>query len=136
MMKKSVAAMLLLMAFSVWPNILVAQVSGESPTCGPVNGKTPKDRDNALAFCKQSVVRGAVVGVITMESLVWIKVGRNMADAMRADRLNTEQAVKNWMTGWKKVSGSKAVTVHVEWQDVEIARGQTTVLSGDQVTIR
>ena len=67
---------------------------------------------------------------------MWVKVSRPVADYMRKDTLTTEQVVKNWMAAWKKHSGSSAVTVHVEWQDVEIAKGQTTILSGDKVTIR
>jgi hypothetical protein len=115
---------------------LSAQVSGKSPTCGEVNGKTAKDRDNVLAFCAKGVPKGLISGAIAMESLLWLKVPRATADAMRADRLSTEQLMKVWMTGWKQHSGSKAVTVYVEWQDVEIAKGETTLFSGDRVTIR
>jgi len=128
------AGTLLLMTISVLPNVLFAQISGQSPTCGSVSGKTVKDRDNALAFCK-GLPKEGVVGVMAMDSLLWIKVSRGIADAMLADRLTTEQVVKNWMAVWKKYSGA-VVTVTVEWQDVEIAKGQTSVFSGDLVTIR
>ena len=112
-------------------------LSGKSETCREAVGKTQKDLDNALAFCKGSIPKDLnVVGVIAMESLLWIKVNRALADAMRADRLTTEQIVKRWMTAWKTHSGSKAVTVFVEWMDVEIAKGDTTIFSGDKVTIK
>jgi hypothetical protein len=55
---------------------------------------------------------------------------------MMRDSLTTEQVVKNWMAAWKELSGSLSVVVHVEWQDVEVAKGDTTVFSGDKVTIR
>ena len=112
-------------------------VSGKSETCRQAVGKTQKDLDNALAFCKSSVPKDlAVQGVIAMESLLWIKVNRALADALRADRLTTEQVVKQWINQWKTLSGSKSVTVYVEWQDVEIAKGETTIFSGDKVTIK
>jgi len=71
-----------------------------------------------------------------MESLLWVKVGRNLANVMIADKLSTEQVVKNWMKGWKALSGSQAVTVYVEWRDVQIAQGDTSILRGDVVTMR
>ena len=42
----------------------------------------------------------------------------------------------NWMKAWKQLSGSRAVTVYLEWQEIEIAKGETTLFSGDKVTIR
>ena len=71
-----------------------------------------------------------------MESLLWVKVSRPMAEQMLADRLTSEQVVLNWMRGWKQLSGSSSVTVTVEWEDVQIAKGQTTLFSGDKVTFR
>ena len=40
------------------------------------------------------------------------------------------------MAAWKKLSGSLSVTVYVECQDVEIAKGDTTIFSGDKVTVK
>ncbi len=115
---------------------VAAQVSGSTRTCGPVNGKTAQDRDNAIRFCAASVPKDLQVqGVMAMESILWVKVSRPLANLMRADRLSAEQVVKNWMGAWKSISGSKAVTVYVEWQDVKIAEGSTTLLRGDVVTI-
>jgi hypothetical protein len=126
----------LLLTLALWCLPVEAQVSGQSPTCGEVNGKTAKDLDNVVAFCAKGIPKGAVEGAFAMESLLWVKVTRPMADAMRADRLTAEQLVKTWMTGWKIHSGSRTVTVHVEWRDVEVARGQTTLTRGDQVTFK
>jgi hypothetical protein len=128
--------MLILPALLLVEPFLASQsIMGPSPTCGPVNGKSSIDRQNVLTFCKENIVKGTVVGAEAIESLLWIKVSRDMADQMRADRLNTEQIVKNWMTEWRKITGSKAVTVYVKWEDVEIATGGNTALSGDRVTI-
>ena len=108
--------------------------SGRSETCGPIVGKTKQELQNVQQFCR-AVPEGVAVGAYAVESLLWVKVTRNMAEAMRADRLGAEQLVKNWMTSWKNLSGSKSVTIQVEWRDVLIAEGQTTVFSGDRVTI-
>lgn len=110
--------------------------TGLSPTCGTVTGKTQKDLDNVLAFCAAGIMKGAVVGADAMDSLLWLKLSRAMADGIRADKLSGQQLITVWMRGWKTYSGSKAVTVSVLWMDVEIAEGQTTMLRGDQVTIR
>ena len=108
--------------------------SGRSETCGPIVGQTKQDIQNVQQFCRV-VPEGAAVGAYAIESLLWVKVTRNIAEAMRADRLGAEQLVKNWMTRWKGLSGSEVVTIQVEWRDVLIAEGQTTVFSGDRVTI-
>ncbi len=52
-----------------------------------------------------------------------------------ANSLDAENLVRTWMRGWKQLSKSKAVTVNIEWRDIEIAKGETTLLSGDKVTI-
>lgn len=111
-------------------------IAGQSALCGQVVGKTATDRDHALAFCSKGLVDGTVTGVIAMDSLVWFKVSRPMADAFRVDRLSAEQLVKRWMSTWRTITGRKAVTVYVEWQDVEIAKGDTTLVRGDVVTFR
>jgi hypothetical protein len=54
----------------------------------------------------------------------------------RLDRLSTENIVKNWMRAWKVLSGSQAVTVYVQWQNVDVVKGETSLLSGDVVTIK
>ena len=113
-----------------------ATFSATSPSCVEVVGASAKDRDAALAFCTKGISTGAVDGIIAHESLLHIKVPRAMADAMRKDRASTEQLVKTWMRGWRQHTGLTAVTITVEWMDVEIAKGDTTVLSGDRVTIR
>jgi len=77
-----------------------------------------------------------IEGVIAHETLLTVKVDRQMADAMIRDRLTTEAIVKAWMGAWKKLTDSKAVSVYVEWGDVEIAEGKTTLFSGDVVKIK
>lgn len=110
--------------------------SAELRTCGSLVGDTPQDLQNAQAFCTKAVTEGVVVGVQAMESLLWVKVNRGFADAMRRDRQSGEQLVRTWMKGWRAVSGRTSLTVHVQWRDVEIAKGDSTIFSGDEVTIR
>lgn len=117
--------------------VAFAQVSGSSPTCGPISGQTRQDLQNVRTFCERGIPeKGLAVGAYGMESLLWVKVGREIANQMLTDRLTTEQLVKTWMKLWKALSGSQVVTVKVEWEDVEIAEGDTTIFSGDKVTIR
>ena len=105
-----------------------AQEIGTSPICGPVSGKSKADLAHVLTFCKKGVTDGVAVGAYAMESLLWIKVPRTVADAFLNDRLTAEQLMRVWMKGWKQEIGRKAVNIYVEWGDVEIARGETTVL--------
>jgi hypothetical protein len=116
---------------------LSAQASGRSTTCGPINGKSQADLANVRTFCDKAIPKDlAVVGAYSMESLLWIKVNRELADAMLRDRLSSENIMRNWMKVWKQISGSAAVTIYVEWQQVEIAKGDTTLLSGDKITFK
>jgi hypothetical protein len=111
--------------------------SAKSGTCQEALGRTQKDLNNALAFCQKVVPKEMdIQGVTANDSLVHIKVVRGLANSLMADKLGAEQTVKVWMNTWKNISGSKAVTVFVEWGDVEVAKGQTTILSGDKVTIK
>ena len=111
-------------------------LKGQSETCGQVIGQTAKDLRNLQEFCSDYIYKGAVSGSYAADTLLWIKVPHEMAEVMRIDRLRAEQLVRSWMRGWKNKTGRKAVTVTVEWKDVEIAVGQTSVWSGDEVTIR
>ena len=128
----SVAAVLVLFGAGV----AVAQVSGSSPSCGSISGKTTADLQNVRTFCQRGIPEGVSVGAYAMETLLVVKVTRSMADGIRADRISGEQLVRTWMRGWKQITESTAVTVYVKWQDVEIAEGQTTLFGGDEVTIR
>ena len=112
--------------------------SGRSKTCGPIVGKTAQDLQNVKVFCEAISEDFAreIVGSYAMESLLWVKINRGLANAMLADRLSTERVVKKWMRRWKNLSKSKAVTVWVEWLDVQIAKGDTTLFSGDKITIK
>ena len=110
--------------------------SGRSPTCGPIIGKSKADLQNVKRFCGEGIPEGVVVGAYAMKELLWIKVNYNMAQAMRIDPLSAEQLVKTWMKGWKKNCGSQVVTLYVEWKDTQLAKGETTVFSGDKVTLR
>ena len=110
--------------------------SGTSPTCGPIVGETQQDLQNVEEFCEAAIPEGLTEGVYAMESLLWVKVPYEIATYMIDNTLETEQLVRTWMEGWKQLSESQSVTIWVEWQDTEIAKGETTVFSGDQVTVR
>ena len=113
-----------------------AVYSAKSATCVEVHGHTPTDRDRALAFCARGVSSGTVTGVIAMDTLLWLKVTPAIAGAMRQDRVASEQLVKNYLRGWRFHTGRNAVSVYLELGDVELARGETTLLGSDAVTLR
>ena len=110
----------------------------KSPTCRRISGETTADLDHLEAFCAAAIPKGLqIVGARAFESLVWIQINRELADTMRADRLSTESVVKTWMAQWRAALGKgHAVTVYVQWQDIEIAKGDTSLLSGDVVTVK
>ena len=104
--------------------------------CGHIGGKTQQDLRNVEEFCSVGITTGATEGAYAMGSLLWIKLTRPMADQIRAaDSLDAESLVRSWMRRWKQLSGSRSVTVTVEWREIEIAKGETTLLSGDKVTL-
>lgn len=111
-------------------------IAGQNNPCGKVSGQTDTDKKNVAAFCTKGIAKGVVTNAHGMESLLWLSVTREMADSMRADKLSTEQLVKVWMKGWRLTTERKSVTVYVMWKDVEIAKGDTTLFSGDVVTIK
>ena len=116
--------------------------SGRSPTCGPIHGQTQQDLRNVEAFCSAGIpAELGVEGAEGMGSLLWIKIPRPVANVIRAmDSLDSERLILNWMRRWKQLSGSRVVTITVEWQGIEIAVGQTTASffggAEDEVTIR
>lgn len=116
------------------PALAQSTFPAKSERCREVVGDSAAARNAALSFCEKGVVPGTVTGVIAMDSLLFVKATRAFVDALRADHIQAEQLIKVWMRGWKAESGHRSVTVTIELGDVEIATGQTTLLSGDVVT--
>ena len=71
-----------------------------------------------------------------MGSMLRLKVDQDYARDLMDDRLSTETIVRHFMNKWKVYTKSPAVTVYIKWDNIEIAKGQTTMFSGDQVTIK
>jgi hypothetical protein len=113
-----------------------SRTSATSPTCGRVRGESNQDLANLLAFCAAGIAPGAVEAAYAYQSVLNVDVSRAIADQMLADRLTAQALVKVWMRGWRQHSSSGAVSVSVRWNDVEILEGETTLMSGDQVTFR
>ena len=109
--------------------------AARSSPCGEIAGQTAEDVGYVRRFCAQGIAEGMLRGAYASESMLVMKLASaDMARIMRTRRLDTETLILNWMRGWRSVTGRRAVTVIVEWGDVEIAKGQTR-MSGDQVTI-
>lgn len=125
------------LAMSLFASGAPQATGGPSPTCHQVEGKTTADYERVLKFCSVAVPPALdIQGVIAMDSLLWIKIGRPLANVMRQDKLSAERVVKNWMTVWRSLTGRPSVRVTVQWQDVDVAVGDTTIFSGDRVTIK
>lgn len=107
--------------------------SQPSATCGEIAANSKTDFEHAHKFCSEGVASGVIVGVIAHQSILTLKVTELMAREMRADRLRSEQLVRNWIKLWRGIWGRPSVTVEVEWNDVRIATGDTTVTAGDRV---
>ena len=97
-------------------------------------GESSDDLSNLQKFCAAMPASGVIESVRGMQTLLFVKVGRETVDLLLADRLTTKSIMKMWMTTWKNVTDRQAVTVTLEWRNVEIAEGSTTLFSGDVVT--
>ena len=71
-----------------------------------------------------------------IESLLFLKVPRSIAEIMLRNDLQTERLMLHWMEDWKRISGSAVVTITVEWGEIVIVEGQTTVFRGDVIRFR
>jgi hypothetical protein len=117
--------------------VVIAQgsFSGESPTCGPINGDSLRDLDRLRTFC-EALPMNTVVSAYATESALLLRVSRSTAEKIRADGPRAEQLVRAWMRDWKQLSGFPSVTITIRLGDIRLARGQTTPLGRDQVTIQ
>lgn len=55
---------------------------------------------------------------------------------MLRNKAGTEKLMLRWMKDRKRISGHHVVTITVEWGEVMIVEGQTTVFRGDVVRFR
>ena len=102
-----------------------------------VVGESSQDADRARRFCRSSVVLpNTVTRIEAYETLLWVHVTELLAREMIADTLTAESLVKTWMSAWKRLSGSAAVTVYVMWRNVEVAQGDVALFGGDRVRFR
>lgn len=110
--------------------------SATSATCGEVAAVEPKDLQNAQRFCDKAVASGDVVGVIAMESMLTLKVTREFAEGLLANRLDADNLIRAYMQHWRAVTGRTSVTVQIEYGQAHVATGDTTLTRGDVVTFR
>jgi hypothetical protein len=114
-----------------------ADLTATSPTCGSVRGSSTKDVQAALTFCAKAIpANGSVVGVRANDDSLRVSVIRQFANEMMADRLSAERLVQVWITGWEQERGVRGAWVHVEWEGVEIARGEPRAGGRSEVTIK
>jgi hypothetical protein len=109
-------------------------VIGTSFLCGPVTGRTVRNRDDALSFCSDEITPGVITELIADDALVRIRVTARLADAMRDDRVSGDELVTKWLRRWRTVTNGTAVTLLVESNSVEVVRGSASPDRGEQVT--
>jgi len=108
-----------------------------SATCGRIEGSTARDADNAEIFCRSWVPAQFKVNAVTADTnRIWISVPQFIATALNADDLMAEQLVRGWMAKWRGQTGESSVIVRVMWGEIELAKGQPTMFSGDEVKLR
>jgi hypothetical protein len=107
---------------------------GASLLCGPVTGRTVRNRDDGLSFCSDEITPGVITELIADDAVVRIRVTARLADAMRDDRVSGDELVTKWLRRWRAVTNGTTVTLLVESNNVEIVKGSTSPDHGDQVT--
>ncbi|MCY4506733.1 MAG: hypothetical protein OXG35_07200 [Acidobacteria bacterium] len=115
------------------------RVDRSASVCDQVRvvGESSQDADRARRFCRSSVVLpNTVTGIEAYETLLWVHVTEPFAREMLADTLTAESLVRTWMSAWKSLSGSAAVTVYIMWRNIEVAQGDVALFGGDRVRFR
>ena len=109
--------------------------TGTGGHCREVVGQTREIAQNVASMCETLPDR-LFSGAYAIESLLFLKVPRSIAEIMLRNKTGTENLMLRWMKDWKRISGYQVVTITVEWGEIVIAEGQTTVLRGDVVRFR
>ena len=109
--------------------------TGTSEHCGEVIGQTREVARNVARMC-DGLPGKLFHGAYAIESMLFLKAPRSIAEIMLRNSLQTERLMLRWMEDWKRIGGFQVVTITVEWGDVVIVEGQTTVLRGDAVRFR
>jgi hypothetical protein len=98
--------------------------------CRSVGGPTANDRFVATQICNALAAPDSIDRIEVMESLAWVHVVRGFADAMQRDRLSAKGFVTRVGNLLQSHGKQGAVTIEVKWNDIRVAKGQTTILSG------
>jgi hypothetical protein len=109
-------------------------LTSPSLLCGPVTGRTARDRDDGLSFCSDEITPGVITELIADSAMVRIKVTARLADAMRDDRVSGEELVVKWLRRWRIITNGAPLTLVVESSNVEVVRGVASAERDDQVT--
>ena len=75
-----------------------------------------------------------MAGVLADGPFLSIWVGEELARGLIDDQLKGKQTVLDLMKIWKELSDKESVQVTIYWKDVQVVKGDTTVLRGDVVT--
>ncbi len=134
---KTILQIVILFCLVVMTTSVFAQdfLSGKSVECGLIGGKTQQDLKTLTTFCEKVIPEGSVVSAAAVREMLWLEVDLATANDMRAHQLEAKRLVLNWMRAWKSFTGERSVVVSVLWGEIEIAKGDTTIFSGDVATI-
>ena len=121
--------------------LAVAQESdphmAESKTCVWAAGVTRVDLTNVEGFCNDLITEpGVVVTAYANETLLFLEFNYESAEYLLSHQLQGERLIRAWMNDWKERTDSSAVTLYVMWEEVQIAKGRTTLFRGDVVDFR
>ena len=95
-----------------------------------------RDRDDlqaARSFCS-FFDPGLMTGVTADGPVLSLWVGEDLARGLIDDQLQGRQTVLDVMKMWKELTGATSVVVTVYWKDVQVVKGDTTVMRGDVVS--
>ena len=114
---------------------LHAQTTLATKTCGQVSGRAPVDAQHVRSFCAQWVPPAIqVVDAAADGGVLWLNVRRSFANTILSDRLTGEQLLRGWIAKWRGIAATPGGRIIVLLGEIEVAKIETTALSGDKVT--
>ena len=108
-------------------------LEAKHPNCSLIMARDMESLRAARSVCA-GFDRGLFVGVMADGVLLNLWVGPSLATDLLVNEQTTREIVLNLMKAWKNLTDSPSVIVTIRWEDVELAKGDTT-LRGDIVTI-
>jgi hypothetical protein len=118
------------------PSTAAADATRKTSTCGAVTGSSEADADHVVAFCAQSVSPTLKIREAQGDDVVlYLRGKQRLANTILADKQAADQLMRGWLKQWLSIVKKPTATVVVMAEHTEVARGQTTMSNGDEVTV-